>query len=44
MLPSVWTGYDTAQICNDLADVVLRTSNADAVLLTARAVLSPRSP
>ena len=38
MLPSVWTGYDTAQICNDLADVVLRAANADAVLLTARAV------
>jgi PAS domain S-box-containing protein len=37
MLPSVWTGYDTAQICNDLADVVLRAANADAVLLTARA-------
>jgi len=36
MLPSVWTGYDTAQICNDLADVVLRAANADAVLLTAR--------
>jgi len=37
VLPSVWTGYDAAQICNDLVDVVMRAVDADAVLLTARA-------
>ncbi|HEX2061763.1 MAG TPA: ATP-binding protein [Thermoanaerobaculia bacterium] len=35
MLPSVWTGYDAAQICSDLVDVVLRAVEADAVRLTS---------
>ena len=33
MLPSVWTGYDAAQICSDLVDVVFRAVDADAVRL-----------
>jgi signal transduction histidine kinase len=35
-LPSVWTGYTTGQIANNLADVLMRSAGCDAILLTLR--------
>ncbi len=35
-LPSVWTGYTTGQIANNLADVLMRSADCDAILLTLR--------
>src|SRR5688572_26751606 len=35
-LPSVWTGYTTAQIANNLADVLMRSTGCDAIYLTLR--------
>jgi signal transduction histidine kinase len=34
-LPSVWSGYDTRQICTDVVDLIARTLDPDAVYLTA---------
>jgi signal transduction histidine kinase len=34
-LPSVWSGYDTRQICTDVVDLIARTLDPDAVHLTA---------
>ncbi|MEA2491497.1 MAG: hypothetical protein QOH21_3289, partial [Acidobacteriota bacterium] len=48
-MPSVWSGYDTAQIANNLADVLMRLLACDAVYLTLRSqhaedVLRMREP
>jgi PAS domain S-box-containing protein len=37
MLPTVWSGYEPAQICTDLVDVVARMVDADGVYLTSPA-------
>jgi signal transduction histidine kinase/ActR/RegA family two-component response regulator len=39
-LPSVWAGYTTPQIANNLADVLMRSVGCDAIYLTLRSQLT----
>jgi signal transduction histidine kinase/ActR/RegA family two-component response regulator len=39
-LPTVWTGYTTAQIANNLADVLMRSVGCDGIYLTLRSQLT----